>query len=81
MAYLYLGIAIVAQVAGTTALKSEVGFTKLGPPWSWCDRLLLPHSYTSDNPSRNCLRDLGWWTAAEIQPLPPDLRFLGPARV
>lgn len=34
MAYLYLGIAIVAQVAGTAALKSEVGFTKLGAPWS-----------------------------------------------
>jgi len=31
MAYLYLGIAIVAEVAGTAALKGSVGFTKLGP--------------------------------------------------
>src|SRR5262249_32698181 len=28
MVYLYLGIAIVAEVAGTAALKSSVGFTK-----------------------------------------------------
>src|SRR5262245_44252936 len=31
MAYLYLGIAIVAEVSGTAALKGSVGFTKLGP--------------------------------------------------
>ena len=31
MAYLYLGIAIVAEVAGTAALKGSVGFTKPGP--------------------------------------------------
>jgi len=31
MAYLYLGIAIVAEVVGTVALKGSVGFTKLGP--------------------------------------------------
>jgi len=28
MVYLYLGIAIVVEVAGTAALKSSVGFTK-----------------------------------------------------
>jgi len=33
MAYLYLGITIVAE-AGTAALKGSVGFTKLGPPCS-----------------------------------------------
>jgi small multidrug resistance pump len=31
MAYLYLGIAIVAEVAGTAALKGSAGFTKLVP--------------------------------------------------
>ena len=31
MHYLYLMIAIVSEVAGTTALKSAEGFTRLGP--------------------------------------------------
>jgi small multidrug resistance pump len=31
MAYLYLFVAIVAEVAGTSALKATEGFTKLGP--------------------------------------------------
>lgn len=31
MAYLYLAIAIVAEVIGTSALKVSEGFTKLGP--------------------------------------------------
>ena len=31
MSYLYLAIAIVAEVIGTTALKSSEGFTRLGP--------------------------------------------------
>ncbi|RFP77759.1 QacE family quaternary ammonium compound efflux SMR transporter [Hydrogenophaga borbori] len=30
-AYLYLGIAIVAEVAATTALKSSAGFSRLWP--------------------------------------------------
>ncbi|HLV27718.1 MAG TPA: SMR family transporter [Burkholderiaceae bacterium] len=30
-AYLYLGIAIVAEVVATTALKASDGFTRLGP--------------------------------------------------
>ena len=31
MAYLYLAIAIVAEVAGTSALKASAGFTRLWP--------------------------------------------------
>ena len=31
MKYLFLAIAIVAEVIATTALKSAEGFTKLGP--------------------------------------------------
>ncbi|WP_346836817.1 multidrug efflux SMR transporter [Microbulbifer sp. SAOS-129_SWC] len=31
MAYLYLAIAIVAEVAATTALKASAQFTRLGP--------------------------------------------------
>jgi small multidrug resistance pump len=31
MGYVYLSIAIVAEVIGTTALKATDGFTKLGP--------------------------------------------------
>ena len=31
MGYLYLSIAIVAEVIGTSALKAADGFTKLGP--------------------------------------------------
>ncbi len=31
MAYLYLGIAIVAEVIATSALKASEGFTRLGP--------------------------------------------------
>lgn len=31
MAYLYLTIAIVAEVVGTNALKAAEGFTRLGP--------------------------------------------------
>lgn len=31
MSYLYLAIAIIAEVAGTTALKASDGFTKLSP--------------------------------------------------
>ena len=31
MAYLYLAIAIIAEVAGTSALKASEGFTKLIP--------------------------------------------------
>jgi len=31
MAWLYLGIAIVAEVAATSALKAAEGFTRLGP--------------------------------------------------
>ena len=31
MSYLYLSIAIVAEVIGTSALKASEGFTRLGP--------------------------------------------------
>lgn len=31
MSYLYLAIAIVAEVIGTSALKASAGFTRLGP--------------------------------------------------
>ena len=31
MSYLYLGLAIVAEVIGTSALKASDGFTRLGP--------------------------------------------------
>ena len=31
MAYLYLGIAILAEVAGTSALKASEGFSRPGP--------------------------------------------------
>ena len=31
MSYLYLAIAIVAEVIATSALKATVGFTKVGP--------------------------------------------------
>ncbi|MGO1072176.1 DMT family transporter [Lysobacter sp. CA199] len=31
MGYLYLAIAIVAEVVGTSALKASEGFTKIGP--------------------------------------------------
>ncbi|MBF7054862.1 multidrug efflux SMR transporter [Halomonas sp. KAO] len=31
MSYLYLAMAIVAEVVGTTALKASEGFTRLGP--------------------------------------------------
>ena len=31
MAYLYLGIAIVAEVIATSALKASEGFTRVGP--------------------------------------------------
>lgn len=31
MTWLYLGVAILAEVVGTTALKATEGFTKLGP--------------------------------------------------
>ena len=31
MTYLYLAVAIVAEVIGTSALKASAGFTRLGP--------------------------------------------------
>lgn len=31
MGYLYLGIAIVAEIVGTSALKASDGFSRLGP--------------------------------------------------
>ena|SRR5215471_9788933 len=69
MAYLYLGIAIVAEGGGHRRIERLGGFHEAsalhGRNCSVHDCLLLPRSYTSDNPSRNSLRGLGWgWHGA-----------------
>ena len=63
MNYVFLAVAIVSEVIGTTFMKQSEGFTKLGQPHHGrrlCGRILLPFADTQDDPDRYRLCYLVW---------------------